>query len=234
MRVSVAGATGVLGRRLVRQFRGCGHGVVGLVRSAEGERTVRSLGGEPRQADLFDANSLARAAEGEQIAREAGARHGFQVAVLRCGGFYSADAAHSRMLAEGLARRRLPIIGRGDAVMALIHSDDAAGAFVAAAEAARDGLWHVVDDRPVPVAELLTTLAQKLGAPPPRHVPAWLARLVAGRTAVEYFTTSTQTSNRKFKEEVGWKPRFPTIREGLEEVVYAWRSEGIFASARKQ
>jgi nucleoside-diphosphate-sugar epimerase len=314
MKVFIAGATGVLGRRLVRQFRERGHGAVGLVRSAEGEQTVRSLEGEPRRGDLFDSDSLARAAEGcdvvihaataiptrprtgpadwamndrirregtralaraagmagariylqqsivwvarppdgssfdescpvqphplynsaaegEQIAREAGARQGFQVMVLRFGGFYSADAAHSRMLAEGLARRRLPIVGSGGAVMALIHSDDAAGAFVSAAEAGHAGLWHVVDDYPVSVAELLRTLAQKLCAPTPRRVPVWLARLVAGKTAVEYFTTSTRTSNQKFKDEVGWKPRFPTIREGLEEVVAAWRAVGFLGAA---
>src|SRR3954469_6737703 len=66
-RVFIAGATGVLGRGLLQQFREQGHEVVGLVRSPEGERLVRSLGGEPRQADLFDADALARAAEGAEV-----------------------------------------------------------------------------------------------------------------------------------------------------------------------
>lgn len=310
MKIFVGGATGVLGRRLVRLFLERGHQVVGLARSPEAEGLIRRLGGEPRRADLFDAESLAcasegcdavihaataiptrprtrpadwamnhrirregtsaltaaaakigarvylqqsivwvarppdgspfdenspiqphpvydSAADGERIARQAGDRHGFRVAVLRCGAFYSADAAHSRMLAEGLARRRMPVIGRGEAVMALIHSDDAAGAFVAAAEAGRDGLWHVVDDQLITVAELLATLAQELGAPPPRRIAPWLARLVAGKAAVEYFTTSTRTSNQKIRSEIGWTPRFPTIREGLKEVVAAWRAEGF-------
>ena len=63
MRVFVAGATGVLGRRLVRQLVARGHSAVGLTRNEAGDRLVRSLGGEPRRANLFDADSLTKAAE---------------------------------------------------------------------------------------------------------------------------------------------------------------------------
>src|SRR3984957_16058455 len=67
MKVFIAGASGVLGRRLVRQFGARGHVVIGQVRSAKAESAVREAGGEPRHADLFDAESLARAAEGCDI-----------------------------------------------------------------------------------------------------------------------------------------------------------------------
>ena len=67
MKVFVAGATGVLGRRLVQQLRTHGHEVSALARSAENERLIRSLGGEPKRADLFDADSLTRAAEGADV-----------------------------------------------------------------------------------------------------------------------------------------------------------------------
>src|SRR5437870_13647853 len=63
MRVFVAGATGVLGRRLVRQLVARGHSAVGLTRNEAGDRLVRSRGGEPRRANLFDADSLTKAAE---------------------------------------------------------------------------------------------------------------------------------------------------------------------------
>src|SRR5436190_5800294 len=63
MRVFVAGATGVLGRRLVRQLVARGHSAVGLTRNEAGDRLVRSLGGEPRRTNLFDADSLTKAAE---------------------------------------------------------------------------------------------------------------------------------------------------------------------------
>src|SRR5580700_2552024 len=64
MRVFIAGASGVLGRRIVRQLVSQGHSVIGQVRSAKAELAVKEAGGEPRHADLFDAESLARAAEG--------------------------------------------------------------------------------------------------------------------------------------------------------------------------
>src|SRR5947209_19352339 len=67
MRVLVAGASGVLGRRIVRQLVARNHTVVGLARSGTAEATVRSLGGEPRRADLFDADAVAQAAKGCDI-----------------------------------------------------------------------------------------------------------------------------------------------------------------------
>ncbi len=67
MRVFLAGTTGVLGRRIVRQLVAQGHEAVGLVRDDAGKRTVRSLGGEPRRADLFDADAVTNAAEGCEV-----------------------------------------------------------------------------------------------------------------------------------------------------------------------
>jgi nucleoside-diphosphate-sugar epimerase len=64
MKVFISGASGVMGRRLVRQFIARGHSVIGQVRSAKAENTVKEAGGESRHADLFDAESLTKAAEG--------------------------------------------------------------------------------------------------------------------------------------------------------------------------
>ena len=131
------------------------------------------------------------------------------------------------MIGEGLARRKIPIIGKGDALLACPHADDAADAMVTAAEGSRSGLWHVVDGEPVPVARFLGALADRLGAAPPRRAPVWLARLAAGRQAVEFFTSSTRTSNRLFRRAFGWTPGYPTIEEGLGEIAAAWKAEGF-------
>jgi 2-alkyl-3-oxoalkanoate reductase len=67
MKVFIAGATGVLGRRLVQQFRARGDTVVCQVRSSAGAQLVASLGGESREADLYDVDQLARAADGCEV-----------------------------------------------------------------------------------------------------------------------------------------------------------------------
>ncbi len=67
MKIFIAGATGVLERRLIQQFRAHDHSVVGLVRSQKGEQIVRSLGGESRWGNLFDVDALAYAADGADV-----------------------------------------------------------------------------------------------------------------------------------------------------------------------
>jgi nucleoside-diphosphate-sugar epimerase len=307
MRVFIAGASGVLGRRLIQQLTARGHSVIGQVRSTRAESVVRAAGGEPRHADLFDAESLAKEADGcdtvihaataipakrkvvpadwamndrirrkgtrclteaaakigaktylqqsvvwvarpkdesafdedspsvpdprmqsaidaESIAREAGSVDGFVTAVLRGGAFYDPDSAHILMLADAVRKREMPIIGTGDAVWAMIHTDDAASAFVTVAEQPKNGVWHVVDNELVTVRALLETLAARLGARPPRRVPTWLARWIAGEQAVAYFTRSTRTTNARLRRDFGWTPRYPTYREGLDQLVAAWNA----------
>jgi nucleoside-diphosphate-sugar epimerase len=58
-------------------------------------------------------------------------------------------------------------------------------------------------------------LANALGAKPPRHVPAWLARLFAGQAAVVMGTQVRGASNAKAKRELGWTPRNPSWRLGF-------------------
>jgi 2-alkyl-3-oxoalkanoate reductase len=61
MRVLVAGATGVIGRPLVKQLCQAGHEVVGTTRSEERAETVRALGGEPVVVDARNTEALRRA-----------------------------------------------------------------------------------------------------------------------------------------------------------------------------
>jgi nucleoside-diphosphate-sugar epimerase len=77
------------------------------------------------------------------------------------------------------------------------------------------GIYNIVDDEPAPVREWLPALANALGAKPPRRVPRWLARLVAGDAAVMMGTESRGASNAKAKRELGWELRYPSWREGF-------------------
>jgi nucleoside-diphosphate-sugar epimerase len=72
-----------------------------------------------------------------------------------------------------------------------------------------------LDDEPAPVREWLPVLAEALGAKPPRHVPVWLARLIAGEFAVMMGTEARAASNAKAKRELGWTPRNSTWRTGF-------------------
>jgi len=64
MRVFVAGATGVLGRRAVAALVGAGHEVTAVVRSPAKAELVRALGATPVEVSLFDADALRAAAAG--------------------------------------------------------------------------------------------------------------------------------------------------------------------------
>jgi len=57
--------------------------------------------------------------------------------------------------------------------------------------------------------------AVALGAKPPRHVPLWLARLIAGKGAVMMADGSRGASNAKAKRELGWTLRYPSWRQGF-------------------
>jgi nucleoside-diphosphate-sugar epimerase len=60
MKVFVAGATGVIGRPLVRQLREAGHEVSATARSRQGTETIRGLDAEPVIVDALDTEALRR------------------------------------------------------------------------------------------------------------------------------------------------------------------------------
>jgi len=131
---------------------------------------------------------------------------------LRYGGFYG--AANDGLL-EPVRKRQFPIVGNGGGVSSFIHFDDAARATVLALDHDGPGIYNIVDDEPAPVRDWLPVLAEVLGAKPPRHVPRWLARLIAGEGAVMMGTESRGASNAKAKRELGWSLRYPSWRQGF-------------------
>jgi nucleoside-diphosphate-sugar epimerase len=140
---------------------------------------------------------------------------------LRYGGFYgpgtsfSPDGEHPALI----RRRKFPVVGSGAGVWSFIHIEDAADATVAAVERGRRGVYNIVDDEPAPVSEWLPAAAAALGAKPPRHVPRWLGRVLAGEAAAVMMTEVRGASNEKAKRELGWRPAHPSWREGFTEAV---------------
>lgn len=62
MRIFLAGATGVIGRRLAPLLRDAGHEVTGTTRKPEKASWLRTIGVLPVVVDVFDADAVARAA----------------------------------------------------------------------------------------------------------------------------------------------------------------------------
>jgi len=305
MRVFLAGASGVIGRRLTPMLLAEGHHVTGMTRSPEGAGAVSAMGAEPVLADALDPAAVsvavrdarpdaviheltslppridprriesdfalndrlrdegtrnlvqsARAAGAGRIVaqsiafayapgpagtlhretdplfldspapfrRSAHAVHELERSVLEAGGvvlrygyFYGPGSAISTSGSMGadVARRRLPVVGRGEGVWSFIHVDDAARATVAALTRGASGAYNIVDDDPAPVSQWLPALADALRAPPPRRVPAFIARFVAGSYGVASMTRAQGASNELARQELGWTPEHGSWREGF-------------------
>jgi nucleoside-diphosphate-sugar epimerase len=139
--------------------------------------------------------------------------------LLRFGWFYGPGTyyASDGSQADETLKRRVPIVGTGAGTFSFIHIDDAADAVVAALERGAPGVYNVVDDEPAPMHEWLPVYAEALGAKPPRRVPAWLARIVAGPAMTGAALTMRGASNAKAKRELGWAPAHPSWRQGFRE-----------------
>jgi 2-alkyl-3-oxoalkanoate reductase len=142
----------------------------------------------------------------EQVVTDAGG------IALRYGGFYGAA---SDGLSQPVRKRQFPIVGSGRGVFSFIHLDDAAAATVLALDHDGPDIYNIVDDEPAAVREWLPVLAAALGAKPPRHVPAWLGRLITGEAGVVMMTEARGASNAKAKRELGWTLRYPSWRQGF-------------------
>ena len=310
MRVFVAGASGVVGRPLVRQLVAAGHEVTGTTRREERAAEIRAAGAkavvcdafdaaaleaavreaapdvvvnqltslpqryDPRKASFYEETNRVRREGGRNLvaaARAAGAQrlltqsisflyapeggwvkdeegrpfddapghfgpavrtmldHEREVVelpdleglVLRYGQFYGPGTyfAPDGHLGREVRRRRFPIVGPGTGTFSFLHVEDAAAATVTALDRGGAGVYNVVDDEPAPLSEWLPVYAEALGAKPPRRVPVWLARLVAGRAVADTAVGLRGAANAKAKRELGWQPRYSSWRQGFREAL---------------
>jgi nucleoside-diphosphate-sugar epimerase len=165
-----------------------------------------------------DVNAAAAAVRSlESQILDASARGAIEGVILRYGLFYGAgNGMTDRMIA--LARRRMLPAIRGDrGLMSPIHLDDAASATIAALERAPAGsTYNIVDDQPVSLSEMARAVAAAVGAPPPIAVPAWLPRLLSPYMA-RMMAIRLPLSNDKARADLGWRPAYSSIREGLSQ-----------------
>lgn len=238
MKVVIAGATGALGRPLVRQLVEAGHDVVGITRTEAGASALRSAGAQAVIADVMQADALLAAFEGQKAdavvheltalskvptrysdmertnaLRTEGSANLIALRYgLRYGLLYGGDlATFERML----RKHSLPVPDGRQGTLALVHHSDAAAATVAALERGQAGAYNIVDDRPTTWNELIEGIAESRHAPKPMILPGWLLRLVAPYAGVMMTRVNQKVPNDKAKRELGWVLKYPTIREGL-------------------
>jgi len=150
--------------------------------------------------------------EAEDVVRTLGDGVGRRWFILRLAGIYGPGR---HQLLDQLRTGATELRGPGDQHLNLIHRDDICAAIWAAfaAPAAIGSLiFNVADDGAATRAEVADWLAARLGRPPPRfagEAPVGRARVAHDRLIV----------NERLKATLGWRPRFPTFREGYENLL---------------
>ena len=79
-------------------------------------------------------------------------------------------------------------------------------------------VYDIVDDRPASFSEIVASLAAAAGAPRPFAVPGWLPRLLMPYMS-RMLSLRLPLSNEKARAELGWRPAYPTIQEGLAQTL---------------
>ncbi len=184
-------------------------------------RTGGSVKAETDELDPDPPQELRRTLEAiRYLERTVTASSSPEGVVLRYGAFYGpGTGVFDRSMLDQIRHRRVPLIGDGAGWWSFLHVEDAASATVMAVERGKPGnIYNIVDDEPVQVREWLPALAEMLGAKPPFHVPAWIARLLAGEHMVAMMTQVRAGSNAKAKQDLDWEPARPSWREGFAEI----------------
>lgn len=147
--------------------------------------------------------ALAGLRELERLTAEAGGL------VLRFGHLTGPGTAYDKdgSTTQAVLAGKMPIVGDGRSFFSFTHTHDAATAIVAALDRNVTGVLNVVDDHALPVGEWLPALAKRLGAPAPKHVPTFLARLAVGGWGVAFMTRLRGADNSRARLRLNWRPR---------------------------
>jgi 2-alkyl-3-oxoalkanoate reductase len=188
----------------------------GARRFLVGSFAILSPRGPMNTASDDDAAVAVRSMETQVL--EATARGAIEGVILRYGMFYGLETPSTVTMIELVRKRRLPVV-RGDAgQLPVIHVDDAVSATERALDAAPAGAtYDIVDDRAVSFSEIVDAIAEYTGSPAPLRVPGWLPRLVAPYMA-RMTTIRMPLSNASARADLGWRPKYATMRDGLAQI----------------
>lgn len=145
---------------------------------------------------------------------EVGRGMGLTVQIFRLPGIYGPG----RSPLERLRERTVRNIVKPGQVFSRIHVEDIARALAASIARPRaGGIYNIVDDEPAPTHVVNAWAAALLGETPPPLIPYDEAGMPA--PARRFWAENKRISNARAKAELGWRPIYPSYREGLTAIL---------------
>lgn len=173
-------------------------------------------GGWALEDDELNAASLegARRVRAERDWLDAGQGMGLTVQIFRLPAMYGPGRSPLDKLRDGTAR----IVRKPGQVFNRIHVDDAVSGLFASMARPRPGAAYILcDDEPTPADVVITGAAERLGLPLPPEVN--LDDPSVSDAMRRFYLDSKRLSNARAKAELGWRPKYPSWREGLEALI---------------
>ncbi|MFA7263423.1 MAG: SDR family oxidoreductase [Caulobacter sp.] len=170
------------------------------------------------EAGPLSARSIesARRVCAERDWRQVGRGMGLTVTAFRLPGIYGPGRSALDRVRDGTARG---IVKPGQ-MFSRIHVDDLAAGLAASIARPRAGAsYNLCDDEPAPSHAVNAFAAKLLGREPPPLVAFEDANLTDA--ARRFWSENKRVSNSLAKAELGWRPAYPTYREGLTAVLAA-------------
>ncbi len=171
-------------------------------------------GGWVFETSRLSAQSLegARRVAAERDWLEVGQGMGLTVQVFRLPGIYGPGRSAFDRLRAGQARR----IAAPGQVFSRIHVDDlAAGLEASMAQPRAGGIYNLCDDEPAANSDVVGYAAGLLGMSPPPET----GLESVSPAGMRFYAESKRVSNARAKAELGWRPQYPTYREGLTAIL---------------
>ena len=193
-----------------------------------------------KPGDVYQVTKL----EGEELARDAGARLGVEVTIARPTGIYGPGDRRLLKLFRGVARRRWITLGAGEIYYHLTFIDDLVEGFrlCGTHPSAANRTYILAGGEVTTLNALVALVAEGAGVPAPtRHLPAWPIWMAGAaceticaplgiepplyRRRVDFFTKSRAFDITRAKTEIGFAPRVG-LREGIRRSLDWYRTEG--------
>lgn len=162
-----------------------------------------------------DTNPQSDRAERRVVAEQAWLALRPDARLVRLPGIYGPGRSAFDRLRKGRARR---IIKPGQ-VFSRVHVADIASGLKALAQGNSEGVFHLCDDQAAPPQDVIAYAANLLNLPVPPDQDFDTAEL--SDMARSFYAECKRVSNARIKAATGWRPQYPTYREGLNAILAA-------------